>query len=156
LFGHVKILCIAISGYHHHNRRRCVKFLFDMFQQLQAGEFSVDEELACAMYEELIASAARAGLRQYEIARCLEISTGYIKADAGTVASDRRAVASSDTRGILEILQRSDGFDAGASPDARRGPRQRQRAWPWHGAVTNTSCRSERGAEHSRIDCGQW
>jgi oxygen-independent coproporphyrinogen-3 oxidase len=39
-----------------------------LFQQLQAGEFSVDEELACAMYEELIATATRAGFRQYEIA----------------------------------------------------------------------------------------
>jgi len=39
-----------------------------LFQQLQAGEFSVDEELACAMYEELIARATGAGFRQYEIA----------------------------------------------------------------------------------------
>ncbi len=39
-----------------------------LFQQLQAGEFSVDEELACAMYEELIDTAARAGIHQYEIA----------------------------------------------------------------------------------------
>lgn len=39
-----------------------------LFHQLQAGEFSVDEELACAMYEELIATATRAGFRQYEIA----------------------------------------------------------------------------------------
>jgi len=39
-----------------------------LFQQLQAGEFSVNEELACAMYEELIATATRAGFRQYEIA----------------------------------------------------------------------------------------
>jgi oxygen-independent coproporphyrinogen-3 oxidase len=39
-----------------------------LFEQMQAGEFSVDEELACAMYEELIATATRAGFRQYEIA----------------------------------------------------------------------------------------
>ena len=39
-----------------------------LFQQLQAGEFSVDEELACAMYEELISRSAAAGFRQYEIA----------------------------------------------------------------------------------------
>lgn len=39
-----------------------------LFQQLQAGEFSVDEDLACAMYEELISSAATAGFHQYEIA----------------------------------------------------------------------------------------
>src|SRR6185312_5227609 len=39
-----------------------------LFHQLQAGEFSVDEELACAMYEELIVRSAAAGFRQYEIA----------------------------------------------------------------------------------------
>jgi len=39
-----------------------------LFHQLQAGEFSVDEELACSMYEELIARSAAAGFRQYEIA----------------------------------------------------------------------------------------
>jgi len=39
-----------------------------LFQQLQAGEIAEDEELACAMYEELIARATGAGFRQYEIA----------------------------------------------------------------------------------------
>jgi len=39
-----------------------------LFHQLQAGEFSVDEELACAMYEELIARSGAAGFQQYEIA----------------------------------------------------------------------------------------
>ena len=39
-----------------------------MFTQLQAGEIKTDEDLACAMYEELIERAAGAGLRQYEVA----------------------------------------------------------------------------------------
>src|SRR5260221_7773886 len=39
-----------------------------LFAQLQAGEFSVDENLACEMYEELISTAMRAGFQQYEIA----------------------------------------------------------------------------------------
>jgi coproporphyrinogen III oxidase-like Fe-S oxidoreductase len=39
-----------------------------LFQQLQAGEFSVDENLACEMYEELTLLAGTAGFRQYEIA----------------------------------------------------------------------------------------
>ena len=39
-----------------------------LFAQLQAGEFEVDEDLACAMYEELVARAADAGYQQYEIA----------------------------------------------------------------------------------------
>jgi oxygen-independent coproporphyrinogen-3 oxidase len=39
-----------------------------LFDQLQAGEFCVDESLSCEMYEELISSASRAGFHQYEIA----------------------------------------------------------------------------------------
>ena len=39
-----------------------------LFAQLQAGEFDVDEDLACAMYEELVERATAAGFRQYEIA----------------------------------------------------------------------------------------
>lgn len=39
-----------------------------LFAQLNAGEFDVDENLACAMYDELLDHAARAGFVQYEIA----------------------------------------------------------------------------------------
>ena len=39
-----------------------------LFAQLQAGEFDVDEDLACAMYEELVERATAAGFRQYEVA----------------------------------------------------------------------------------------
>jgi oxygen-independent coproporphyrinogen III oxidase len=39
-----------------------------LFQRLQAGEFSVDEDLACDMYNELISHATNAGFQQYEIA----------------------------------------------------------------------------------------
>ena len=39
-----------------------------LFEQLKAGEFSVDEDLACEMYEELISRAASGGFHQYEIA----------------------------------------------------------------------------------------
>jgi putative oxygen-independent coproporphyrinogen III oxidase len=39
-----------------------------LFHQLQAGEFAVDENLACEMYEELVARATAAGFRQYEVA----------------------------------------------------------------------------------------
>src|SRR5262245_37896827 len=39
-----------------------------LYAQLQAGEVSVDEDLACAMYDELLESVAQAGFRQYEIA----------------------------------------------------------------------------------------
>src|SRR5579862_3120357 len=39
-----------------------------LFAQLQAGEFDVDEDLACAMYEEMIERATTAGFQRYEIA----------------------------------------------------------------------------------------
>ncbi len=39
-----------------------------LFAQLRAGKISVDEDLACAMYDELLARAAARGFQQYEIA----------------------------------------------------------------------------------------
>ena len=39
-----------------------------LFAQMKAGEFEVDEDLACAMYEELVERATAAGFRQYEVA----------------------------------------------------------------------------------------
>jgi oxygen-independent coproporphyrinogen-3 oxidase len=39
-----------------------------LYEDLQAGKFQVDEDLACAMYEELVEHTAKAGLRQYEVA----------------------------------------------------------------------------------------
>jgi oxygen-independent coproporphyrinogen-3 oxidase len=39
-----------------------------LYEQLRAGEFSVDEDLACEMYEELISRATNGGFHQYEIA----------------------------------------------------------------------------------------
>jgi oxygen-independent coproporphyrinogen III oxidase len=39
-----------------------------LYAQLQAGEFDVDEDLACAMYEAFVAHATGAGFQQYEVA----------------------------------------------------------------------------------------
>jgi oxygen-independent coproporphyrinogen III oxidase len=39
-----------------------------LFQQLAAGEISIDEDLACAMHEKLVERATSAGFIQYEIA----------------------------------------------------------------------------------------
>jgi oxygen-independent coproporphyrinogen-3 oxidase len=39
-----------------------------LFHQLQAGEFDVNEDLACEMYQEIVACATKAGFQQYEIA----------------------------------------------------------------------------------------
>jgi oxygen-independent coproporphyrinogen-3 oxidase len=47
-----------------------------LFAQLQAGEFDVDEDLACAMYDELIETAGAAGFRQYEVANFARDESG--------------------------------------------------------------------------------
>ncbi|MCX6904641.1 MAG: radical SAM family heme chaperone HemW, partial [Verrucomicrobia bacterium] len=39
-----------------------------LFDQLEAGRFDVDEDLACDMYEDLVAAAAAHGFQQYEVA----------------------------------------------------------------------------------------
>ncbi len=39
-----------------------------LYAQMKAGEFDVNEDLACDMYEELITRSARAGFKQYEVA----------------------------------------------------------------------------------------
>lgn len=39
-----------------------------LYAELKAGKFDVDEQLACAMYNELVEHAARQGFQQYEIA----------------------------------------------------------------------------------------
>lgn len=39
-----------------------------LFAQLQAGEFDVDEDLACRLYEILVDRVAEAGFHQYEVA----------------------------------------------------------------------------------------
>jgi oxygen-independent coproporphyrinogen-3 oxidase len=46
-----------------------------LFDQLKAGEFSVDENLACEMYEELVSCSAAAGFHQYEIANFAQNKT---------------------------------------------------------------------------------
>src|SRR2546421_310303 len=39
-----------------------------LYQQLQAGKITINEDLACDMYDELVQCAESAGLRQYEVA----------------------------------------------------------------------------------------
>jgi oxygen-independent coproporphyrinogen-3 oxidase len=46
-----------------------------LYAQLQAGEFDVNEELACDMYEELVNTAGAAGFQQYEIANFARSTT---------------------------------------------------------------------------------
>jgi oxygen-independent coproporphyrinogen-3 oxidase len=52
-----------------------------LFEQLQAGEFDIDEELACAMYDTLVERVQSAGFAQYEIANFAR----SIRADSTTM-----------------------------------------------------------------------
>jgi len=52
-----------------------------LYAQLQAGEFAVDEDLACAMYEELVTSSTPAGFTQYEVANFARRRPGESDAD---------------------------------------------------------------------------
>jgi len=59
-----------------------------LFQQLQAGEFSVNEDLACEMFEELVSTTGANGFRQYEIANFardqrIKASDSGVQANAG-------------------------------------------------------------------------
>lgn len=47
-----------------------------LYAQLHAGEFSLDEDLACSMYELLQTKAAEAGFQQYEIANFAKSTIG--------------------------------------------------------------------------------
>jgi oxygen-independent coproporphyrinogen-3 oxidase len=48
-----------------------------LYAQLQAGEFTVNEDLACDMYEVLIEKAAEAGFQQYEVANFARNRANY-------------------------------------------------------------------------------
>jgi len=54
-----------------------------LFAQLQAGEFDVDEDLACSMYEELLAQTTHAGFHQYEIANFARDDTPHATTFSG-------------------------------------------------------------------------
>ncbi|HZQ46270.1 MAG TPA: radical SAM family heme chaperone HemW, partial [Verrucomicrobiae bacterium] len=56
-----------------------------LFAQMNAGEFDVDEDLACAMYEELLAHADRAGFRQYEVANFARTRPAERTEDGGEI-----------------------------------------------------------------------
>jgi oxygen-independent coproporphyrinogen-3 oxidase len=58
-----------------------------LYEQLKAGEFSVDENLACEMYEELITSATQAGFHQYEIANFARNKTFNIQPSTCNIPS---------------------------------------------------------------------
>lgn len=59
---------VAMGGEH----LSCYEVIYEedtpLFQQLRAGAFDVDEDLACVMYEALQEAAEQAGFAQYEVA----------------------------------------------------------------------------------------
>ena len=46
-----------------------------LYDLLQAGKVNADEDLACAMYEELVDCATTAGFQQYEVANFARAGT---------------------------------------------------------------------------------
>jgi oxygen-independent coproporphyrinogen-3 oxidase len=63
-----------------------------LYAQLHAGEIAEDEDLACAMYEELVQFAADAGFEQYEVANFARSGSDVAshKCEANESASERR------------------------------------------------------------------
>jgi oxygen-independent coproporphyrinogen-3 oxidase len=59
-----------------------------LFAQLVAHEFEVDEDLACAMYEELVEAAAARGFVQYEV-------SNFARNEQGNGVVERRGAGSS-------------------------------------------------------------
>ncbi len=60
-----------------------------LYEQLQAGKIDADEDLACAMYEELIERATAAGFQQYEVANFARDNT--INSQLSTIDLPSRA-----------------------------------------------------------------
>ena len=64
-----------------------------LYAQLQAREFDVDEELACAMYDELVSITGANGLVQYEIANFAR-TEAKVQSPKSKVGDDAFGVAS--------------------------------------------------------------
>jgi oxygen-independent coproporphyrinogen-3 oxidase len=62
-----------------------------LYEQLKAGQFDVDEDLACAMYDELVEHAGRSGFQQYEIANFAKHRAGGTSAHDETPAIPSQA-----------------------------------------------------------------
>ncbi|HZV33691.1 MAG TPA: coproporphyrinogen-III oxidase family protein, partial [Verrucomicrobiae bacterium] len=70
-----------------------------LYAQLKAGEFDPDEDLACAMYEELLAHASDAGLHQYEIANFARNSRSQF-ANHSSNAEERFSLSPGERAGL--------------------------------------------------------
>ena len=63
-----------------------------LYEQLRAGEFTVDEQLACDMYEELISVSSKAGFVQYEIANFARHSQSQSTAESSLAVAGWKQV----------------------------------------------------------------
>jgi oxygen-independent coproporphyrinogen-3 oxidase len=57
-----------------------------LYAQLKAGEFAVNEDLACDMYDQMVESASTAGFQQYEVAN-------FARSSGGTLGNERSSLA---------------------------------------------------------------
>jgi oxygen-independent coproporphyrinogen-3 oxidase len=64
-----------------------------LYAQLQAGEFDQDEQLACAMYDELVERACQAGYERYEIANFARVSRSVSPRDAFEISGAAPSLA---------------------------------------------------------------
>jgi oxygen-independent coproporphyrinogen-3 oxidase len=71
-----------------------------LYEQLQAGQVQVDEDLACAMYDELLLAAANNGFQQYEVANfARHRSAGVPPASSGGVSPPVQLAQTSSPEG---------------------------------------------------------
>jgi oxygen-independent coproporphyrinogen III oxidase len=76
-----------------------------LYAQLKAGEFDVDEDLACAMYEELVHKATGAGFEQYEVANfARKVSAQPARAKIGRLTEAAVSPQTSQTDPYLPAL----------------------------------------------------
>jgi len=83
-----------------------------LYAQLQAGEFAVDEDLTCTMYETMVERAAAAGLHQYEIANFARHDSGPANQ---SLSPETCAVPSLACRHNLNYWRGGDFYGAGPS-----------------------------------------
>src|SRR5205823_8077444 len=95
-----------------------------LYAQLQAGEFSVSEDLACAMYDELLDRVSARGFEQYEIANFARVATAHqprssrCESAHSTLAKDQNRFTSAAT------VQGFNGRNFVESPSDAQGQRE--------------------------------
>jgi len=76
-----------------------------LFAQLKAGEFDLDEDLACDMHEALLEEAARAGFVQYEVANFAKDKGGPRAAPVPPTMACRRKSSTNANRKSLTLTK---------------------------------------------------